>query len=192
MYPQFSDNPKWKQRPRGLAVGISGQQQWEILPKSEDVHTDWWASVAGILLHQLPQELVGGLEHLDYFPFHIWDVILPIDELHHVSRWFFQPPTRLLYIYITIVIYIYIQYLLLLTISWTMITWYQTSCVGVSQDDRRSSAVGRDQVELPDALLSMASQAKDVGICPGWWGQLSPRSSKVDRAMGQNPGTLRP
>eukprot|EP00438_Fugacium_kawagutii_P028843 Skav229827 [mRNA] locus=scaffold2672:268589:268759:+ [translate_table: standard] len=25
----------------------------------------------------------------------------------------------------------------------------------------RSSAVGRDQIELPDALLSMASQAKD-------------------------------
>ena len=22
-----------------------------------------------------------------YFPFHIWDVILPIDELHHFSRW---------------------------------------------------------------------------------------------------------
>jgi len=21
------------------------------------------------------------------FPFHIWDVILPIDELHHFSRW---------------------------------------------------------------------------------------------------------
>ena len=97
-----------------------------------------------------------------------------------------------IYIYNYSYIYIYIQYLLLLTISWTMITWYQTSCVGVSQDDRRSSAVGRDQVELPDALLSMASQAKDVGICPGWWGQLSPRSSKVDRAMGQNPGTLRP
>ena len=34
--------------------------------------------------------LVGGLEHLDYFPFHIWDVILPIDELHHLSRWFFN------------------------------------------------------------------------------------------------------
>ena len=25
--------------------------------------------------------LVGGFKHLDYFPFHIWDVILPIDEL---------------------------------------------------------------------------------------------------------------
>ena len=25
-------------------------------------------------------ELVGGLEHEFYFPFHIWDVILPIDE----------------------------------------------------------------------------------------------------------------
>ena len=31
--------------------------------------------------------LVGGLEHLAYFPFHIWDVILPIDELNHFSRW---------------------------------------------------------------------------------------------------------
>ena len=25
--------------------------------------------------------LVVGLEHLDYVPFHIWDVILPIDEI---------------------------------------------------------------------------------------------------------------
>ena len=31
--------------------------------------------------------LVGGFKHLDYFPFHIWEVILPIDELHHFSRW---------------------------------------------------------------------------------------------------------
>jgi hypothetical protein len=30
--------------------------------------------------------LVGGLE-LFYFPFHIWDGILPIDELNHFSRW---------------------------------------------------------------------------------------------------------
>ena len=30
---------------------------------------------------------VGGLEHGFYFPFHIWDVILPVDELHHFSRW---------------------------------------------------------------------------------------------------------
>ena len=27
------------------------------------------------------QQLIGGLEHECYFPFHIWDVILPIDEL---------------------------------------------------------------------------------------------------------------
>ena len=31
--------------------------------------------------------LVGGFKHEFYFPFHIWDVILPIDELHHFSRW---------------------------------------------------------------------------------------------------------
>ena len=29
-----------------------------------------------------------------YFPFHIWVVILPIDELHHFSRWL-KPPTRI-------------------------------------------------------------------------------------------------
>ena len=39
--------------------------------------------------------LVGGLEHLDYFPFHIWDgIILPVDELHHFSRRAQSPPTR--------------------------------------------------------------------------------------------------
>jgi len=30
---------------------------------------------------------VVGFKHGCYFPFHIWDVILPIDELHHFSRW---------------------------------------------------------------------------------------------------------
>ena len=29
--------------------------------------------------------LVGGFKHEIYFPFHIWDVILPIDQ--YVSRW---------------------------------------------------------------------------------------------------------
>jgi hypothetical protein len=28
-----------------------------------------------------------------YVPFHIWDVILPIDELHHFSE-VLKPPTR--------------------------------------------------------------------------------------------------
>ena len=35
----------------------------------------------------LISDLVGGFKHLEYCPFHIWDVILPIDELHHFSRW---------------------------------------------------------------------------------------------------------
>ena len=30
---------------------------------------------------ELVELLVGGLEHEIYVPFHIWDVILPIDEL---------------------------------------------------------------------------------------------------------------
>ena len=39
------------------------------------------------------KNLVGGLEHGLYFPFHIWDVILPIDELIFF-RGVGQPPTR--------------------------------------------------------------------------------------------------
>ena len=36
--------------------------------------------------NQIPSEiqktkLVGGFKHEFYFPFHIWDVILPIDDL---------------------------------------------------------------------------------------------------------------
>ena len=31
--------------------------------------------------------LVGGFKHVWNFPCHIWDVTLPIDELHHFSRW---------------------------------------------------------------------------------------------------------
>ena len=43
---------------------------------------------------QQPQ-LIGGFKHLDYFPFHIWVVILPIDPIDsYVSRWVGQPPTR--------------------------------------------------------------------------------------------------
>ena len=30
-------------------------------------------------------DLVGGLEYDFYFPFHVWYVILPIDELRHFS-----------------------------------------------------------------------------------------------------------
>ena len=39
--------------------------------------------------------LVGGFKHEFYVPFHIWDVILPIDELHHFSRWL-KPPTSII------------------------------------------------------------------------------------------------
>ena len=39
--------------------------------------------------------LVGGFKHELYFPLHIWDVILPIDEVIFV-RGVGQPPTSLL------------------------------------------------------------------------------------------------
>ena len=36
---------------------------------------------ASVACSSQDSQLVGGLEHLDYFPFHIWDVIRPIDEV---------------------------------------------------------------------------------------------------------------
>ena len=50
------------------------------------------------MLHHSYGYLVGGFKHLDYFPFHIWNVILPIDELI-----FFRgvgiPPTSYIMLY---------------------------------------------------------------------------------------------
>ena len=40
--------------------------------------------------------LVGGFKHLDYFPFHIWEVILPIDELIFFKI-VFAPPTSAIF-----------------------------------------------------------------------------------------------
>jgi hypothetical protein len=41
----------------------------------------------GFMVSPLPYVLlVGGLEHFEHFPFHIWDVIRnPFDELHDFS-----------------------------------------------------------------------------------------------------------
>ena len=46
--------------------------------------------------------LVAGFRHEFYFPFHIWDVILPIDELIFFKM-VKSPPTRIIMIYLSIV-----------------------------------------------------------------------------------------
>jgi hypothetical protein len=38
--------------------------------------------------------LIGGLEHESHFPFHIWDVTFPIDELIFLKM-VMAPPTSL-------------------------------------------------------------------------------------------------
>ena len=48
------------------------------------------------------------LDHLDYFPFHIWDVIVPIDELHHFSRWAHCTTNQIYYLVAWFVIFPYI------------------------------------------------------------------------------------
>ena len=44
--------------------------------------------------------LVGGLEHGFYFPFHIWDIILPIDFHIFQDGWNHQPDFCSVYVII--------------------------------------------------------------------------------------------
>jgi hypothetical protein len=65
-----------------LATNKGGMGSLTCYPNSHDRHvTGWWFGT-----------------WILYFPFHIWDVILPIDELHHFSRWLFQHPTSIILI----------------------------------------------------------------------------------------------
>ena len=57
-------------------------------PKTIQNYTGWWFGT-----------------WLDYFPFHIWDAILPIDELHHFSRCFNRQPDIVGFINILLVGY---------------------------------------------------------------------------------------
>ena len=61
------------------------RESWFILGKSSPFMAQQFRLVK---CYHLPSNmyLVGGLEHEFYFPFHIWDVILPIDELIFFRR----------------------------------------------------------------------------------------------------------
>ena len=71
-----------------LIILGSEKCQWKITIEIVDLPIN-----SMVISHYL--YLVGGFKHEVYFPFHIWDVILPIDELI-----FFRgvgiPPTRIL------------------------------------------------------------------------------------------------
>ena len=43
------------------------------------------------------------LWNIPYFPSHIWDVILPIDELHHFSRWLKTIKNQIMLSYVTMI-----------------------------------------------------------------------------------------
>ena len=45
--------------------------------KPSSIKPDFW----------ILESMTGWWFQTGFFPFHIWDVILPIDELHHFSRW---------------------------------------------------------------------------------------------------------
>ena len=59
---------------------------WYHLYTYIDIDTCVYIDINMNMIHIYIQ-LVGGFKHEFYFPFHLWHVILPIDELHHFSRW---------------------------------------------------------------------------------------------------------
>ena len=63
---------------------LAGSPVWWLGPSISVDQKIWWSLW---IYYQNKRKLVGGFKHEFYFPFHIWDVILPIDELHHFSRW---------------------------------------------------------------------------------------------------------
>ena len=73
--------------------------------ESNDITSPWWKIGEMTMTNIWPSRyhiditlislVVGGFKHGFYFPFHIWVVILPIDEVHHFSRWLSQPPARI-------------------------------------------------------------------------------------------------
>ena len=81
----------WSNCFMGRECDINWKIHRELLPNT------WCAWKSGIFHHMLFTEKVDFNEHyywlvvsnIFYFPFHIWDnyIILPIDELHHFSRW---------------------------------------------------------------------------------------------------------
>ena len=58
-------------------------------------------SFSEMVIWENQPNLVGGLEHCCYFPLHIWDVILPIDEFifFKMVGWNHQPDKQSVYIF---------------------------------------------------------------------------------------------
>ena len=82
-------------------VGVERIKREEKNIKSDSKHFPW--GMAGIAARACDWILVGGFKH-GFYDFHfsisyMGYIILPIDELHHFSRWFFnhQPVVGWLY-----------------------------------------------------------------------------------------------
>ena len=71
----FSFKSEWYDYPRLLKLQLSSCNVIWCLP--HNCHFSYYIDAS----------YYSCFKHLDYFPFHIWDVIPPIDELHHFSGW---------------------------------------------------------------------------------------------------------
>ena len=71
------------------------EKSWEKLRWSWELLKPVWLPIhLETCYYDVHFHLVGGLEHGFYFPLHIWDVILPIDELIFFKM-VIAPPTSL-------------------------------------------------------------------------------------------------
>ena len=77
---------------------LYGKGTWDLQPIFGPVRSQT-KNVQNHRLFQLYQSPVGGFKHLDYFPFHLWDVILPIDELIFFKMVIATPTSKAIHIF---------------------------------------------------------------------------------------------
>ena len=93
-----------------LAQAGADKDQWQAGLALENVCLRKRAQVRSYDIHWYIYILFGGFKHEFYFPFHIWDVILPLTN-SYFSRWL-KPPTIYIYNHINynmFSIYIYLS-----------------------------------------------------------------------------------
>ena len=72
-----------------------------LFPNYDAFYVDIQGCLHGNMIFFSYNMLIGGFEHLDYFPFHIWDVILFID-FYFSDGWVYHQPATICWMFMDV------------------------------------------------------------------------------------------